>query len=35
MSLLIPLSTRNASSTIPTELNRHIALSDTLRPRSF
>ena len=35
MSLLKPLTTRNNSSTIPTELKRHIAVSETRRPRTF
>ena len=35
MSLLTPLITRNASSTIPTELKRYIAASEIRRPRTF
>ena len=35
MSLLMPLSTRNASSTMPTELKRHIVASEMRLPRTF
>ena len=35
MSLLKPFMTRKASSTIPIELKRHIAASETRRPRTF
>ncbi len=35
MSLLRPLTNRNANSNKPTELYRHIAVTETRRPRSF
>lgn len=35
MSLLKPLMTRKSSRTIPIELKRHIAATETRRPRSF